>query len=93
MKTFIISYDLINPGKNYDALLQKIKNFPRWARLGGSAYLVLSDKSVVEVRDHLVAALDTNDRLFVGTCPVPSAWRGLPDEVSKWILENQPNNS
>lgn len=93
MKTLIISYDLVKPGANYENLLQKIKAYPQWARLGGSAYLILTDHTVVKVRDNLITVLDVNDQLFVGTCPVPSAWRGLPDDVSKWILENQPKNS
>lgn len=93
MKTLIISYDLVTPGQNYDKLLQKIKAYSSWARLGGSAYLIITSDEVGQVRDNLKTVLDTNDALFVGTCPVPSAWRGLPDDVSKWILENQPKNS
>lgn len=93
MKTLIVTYDLINPGQNYEKLLQRIKGYGSWARLGGSSYLILTEAPVAQVRDHLVQVLDTNDKLFVGTCPVPSAWQGLPDDVSKWILENQPRYS
>lgn len=92
MKTFIISYDLRKPDKNYEALIKLIRAYGSWAKLGGSAYLIITDSSVVQVRDNLATALDSNDQLFVGTCPVPSAWKGLPDEVAKWILENQPKN-
>lgn len=89
MKTLIVTYDLNNPGKNYELLLKRIKNYRVWARLGGSSYLIRTDQTVVQVRDNLVTVLDGNDSLFVGTAPPPSAWRGLSDEVSKWIHANQ----
>ena len=93
MKVYIITYDLVNPGQNYDKLLRRIKSYNGWARLGGSSYLVTSQLEPDKVRDHLAEVLDGNDKLFVGTCPVPSAWYGLPEDVSKWILENQPKYS
>ncbi|MBI3880796.1 MAG: SinR family protein [Verrucomicrobia bacterium] len=93
MKTLIISYDLHKPLQNYDQLIQKIRAYGNWAKLGGSAYLIVTGQTPSAVRDNLMTALDSNDVLFVSTCPVPSAWKGLPEEVAKWILENQPKNS
>ena len=87
-KTLIVSYDLVNPGQNYEKLIQKIKQYG-WARLGGSAYLIQTDATPVQVRDTLKAVLDANDKLFVGVAPPPSAWSGLPDDVANWILKNQ----
>ena len=87
MKAYIISYDLTNPGKNYEELLKKIKTY-KWARLGGSAYAVISYNTAVEIRDNLKLALDSNDKLFVGTLVAQAAWSGLPEEVSKWLINN-----
>ena len=88
MRAYIISYDLLTPGKNYEDLLKKIKSYPMWARLGGSAYIVITENTAVEIRDNLKPFLDSNDKLFVGTLIAPAAWTGLSDEVSKWIIEN-----
>jgi hypothetical protein len=88
-RTLIVSYDLVNPGQNYEALLKRLKNYPQWARLGGSAYLILTNQTPVQVRDDLAAVLDSNDKIFVGTAPSPSAWQGMPEEVSRWIIANQ----
>lgn len=88
-RVLVVSYDLVNPGRNYEALIKLIKAYGSWARLGGSAYLIFTDQTPVQVRDALVAVLDTNDKLFVGTAPAPSAWYGLPDDVSNWIHANQ----
>jgi len=89
-QVLIISYDLSEPGQNYSSVLKKIKEVgASWARIGGSAYLVYTEKSPVEVRDSISTELDKNDKIFVGIAPAPSAWKGMPKEVSAWIHENQ----
>ena len=62
-RAFIISYDLSNPGRNYVELLKRIKSSYAWARLGGSAYIIITDSSAVEIRDYLQLALDRNDEV------------------------------
>ena len=93
MKVLIVSYDLKKPTQNYERVIKKIRAYESWAKLGGSAYLILTNSTPVQVRNNLASDLDSNDQLFVGTCPVPSAWKGLPDDVAKWIMENQPKHS
>jgi len=87
-KSYIISYDLRNSGQNYEELLKRIKSYHSWARLGGSAYIILTDKTHVEIRDYLLEVLDENDKLYVGIITVPAAWHGLGDEVSRWLQNN-----
>lgn len=88
-RILIVSYDLVQPGKNYEALLKKLKSYGKWARLGGSAYLIETDQSPTAVRDALKASLDVNDKLYVGVSPAPSAWAGMAADVSNWIVANQ----
>lgn len=88
-RVLIVSYDLSNPGRNYERLLKLIKSYAGWASLGGSAYLIVSDRSPTQVRDHLAQALDQNDKLYVGVAPAPSAWRGMSTDVTNWIQANQ----
>ena len=85
---YIVSYDLSSPGQNYEKVLEAIKGTPAWARLGGSAYIVLSDNTAAEVRDSISEALDRNDKLFVGSINAPAAWIGFTDEVSDWLKNN-----
>lgn len=85
---YIVTYDLSNPGRNYEALLKLIKSYHAWARLGGSSYLVLTEQSSVQIRDYLTPALDSNDSLFVGLMGNVAAWSGLGNEVSNWIKDN-----
>ena len=84
---YIISYDLSSPGQAYESLLEKIKAYPSWARLGGSAYVIETDQTHIEVRDNLQIVLDSNDKLFVGAVSAPAAWYGLGDDVSKWLID------
>lgn len=84
-KAYIVSYDLVTPGQNYERVIQKIKQNSGWARLGGSAYVVLSDKSPVDIRNDIASVMDKSDKLFVGALHAPAAWIGLTDEVSEWL--------
>ena len=86
-KTYIISYDLSNPDRNYEDLLKGIKSYRLWARLGGSAYIVKTGKTDIEIRDNLMKSLDANDKLFVGTVNAPAAWIGLAKDVSDWLRD------
>jgi len=43
----------------------------------------------VAVKAHLNEDALRGDKLYVGVSPAPSAWFGLPDDVSKWIHANQ----
>ena len=88
MKTYIISYDLVSAGQNYEALLKIIRSYSSWARLGGSAYIIATDDTAVQVRDKLRKVLGRNDKLFVGVINAPAAWIGLGDGVSQWIRNN-----
>jgi len=87
-RAYIISYDLNKAGQNYEDVLKKIKGHGTWARLGGSAYIIISTKSAVDIRDSIRTAMDSNDQLFVGAINAPAAWIGLSEEVSDWLKNN-----
>ncbi len=89
MRVLIVSYDLREPGQNYERLIELVKSYTTWARLGGSAYLIYTDATPKQVRDRLKEALDAGDKLYVGVSPAPAAWAGMPDNVSNWIVANQ----
>lgn len=87
-KAYIVSYDLSNPGQRYEDLLQRIKAYPKWARLGGSAYIIVTSQDPVQIRDNLKINFDFNDKLFIGSISPPAAWYNLGDEVSQWLNSN-----
>lgn len=91
-KVLIISYELTNPGRNSEPLIQQIKTLGGWARLSASTYLVLTENTPVQVRDYLGQTMDKSDKLYVGAAPAPSAWKGLPDAVGEWIRNSHKAN-
>lgn len=84
MPRYIITYDLHAPGQNYEALKERIKSYPRWAKLMRSTWSVVTPETVEQIRDHLKPALDGNDKLLVGVLG-RSAWYGLSSKVTKWL--------
>lgn len=53
MQTYLISYDLRKPGRNYDGLYKAIKSFSIWARPLESFWVVVSTQSSATIRDQL----------------------------------------
>ena len=88
-RVLLIFYELKNPGKHHEPLIQRIKTLGPWARLGGSAYLVLTVNNPAQVRDYLRLVIDRSDAIYVGLSPAPSAWHGMPNDVGQWIRNNQ----
>ena len=87
MNAYIITYDLSQPGRNYDNLYERIKSYSSWARITESSWTLASEQNPVQIRDYLNSALDTNDKIFVGRLG-DSAWIGLSKEVSDWLKTN-----
>ena len=87
MSRYIITFDLDAPGQNYEALTERIRSYPRWAKLMGSTWSVVTSQTSEQVRDHLKPALDGNDKLLVGGLGT-SAWYGLSAKLSDWLKAN-----
>ncbi|MCW2370327.1 hypothetical protein [Sphingobium sp. B11D3D] len=86
-----ISYDLMKPGQNYDAVIERVKELGNWAKIGYSFWYVRSDYTAAQARDHIVPALDAGDKLYiVDATKNTAAWHGLPQQVSDFIKDKWP---
>ena len=85
MATYVITYDLSTPGRNYDDLYKRIKAYGVWAHVVESTWMVVTTATATSIRDHLKKALDSNDKLFVGVVSAPAAWTGLDDDMTAWL--------
>ncbi len=63
-----IAYDLNQPGQNYDAVRDAIKDLGRWHQFQYSLFYVNTDLSPRDAFNHVIAAMDRNDRLAVINC-------------------------
>lgn len=81
---YLINYDLKNPGRNYDDLINAIKAYGTWANICRSCWAVKSTQTAIEIRDNLRKHLDTNDILFV--CDFDGwASLNLAQSVTDWL--------
>ena len=87
MNTYIITYDLMAPGKDYNNLYTAIKSCGAWAKVVYSTWAIKTDLSAVQVRDYLIQHMDANDRLFVIKSGREAAWRGTICN-GEWLQNN-----
>jgi hypothetical protein len=89
MNTYLISYDLRQPGKDYATLHNHLKSYDTWAKPLESVWLIKSGLSYTEIRNAVRLYIDTNDKiLIVDVTGRSAAWNNLADNVSTWIKNN-----
>lgn len=71
MTLFLISYDLMKPGKNYDALTEALRQKGA-KRVLLSQWALKSTSTSVQVLEWARQYMDTNDRILV--CEVNANW-------------------
>lgn len=87
MACYIISYDLLAPGRDYKSLNAAIKSYGTWAKITESLWAVVTEDKATAIRDKLSAHLDPNDRLFVVKSGTEAAWRKVICR-SEWLKEH-----
>lgn len=65
MSSYFISYDLENPGQNYDAVHKAIESMGTYNHILKSAYLLRCGLPIETVEDNISKVLDSNDRLVI----------------------------
>lgn len=86
MKTYSITYDLGNPGRNYDGVAEAIKSIANgYCRPTESQWMVNSNLLAADIRDRVAKKLDGGDKLFV--TEVADAWAswGLSTTTVEWL--------
>lgn len=84
--TYLISYDLNKPGKNYEDLYEAIKGASNgvWCKPLRSVYIIKSNLSVKSIYDRLATCLDTTDRVLVIEVTRNAYWY-LDTDISKHL--------
>ena len=90
MNILLITYDLVNPGKNYGAVIKAINSSAiSGIKIATSTYLLKTSLNTTSLRDLISRSMDVNDKLYITAVTNAAAWRGLDENISKWILDNQ----
>ncbi|MFS8121360.1 hypothetical protein QD336_02960 [Rhizobium sp. BR 250] len=83
-----ISYDLNNPGQNYEKVIEVIKGLGNWAKVHKSFWYVNSNLTAAQARERVWAAMDKNDTVYVVDATNNIAtWNNLSDEASDFIQD------
>ncbi len=77
MNCYIITYDLRQPGRNYEALYEAIQSYGTWAHINQSTWAVVTTQSAVQIRDFLLNSMDANDSIFVVKSGTEAAWQNV----------------
>ena len=88
MKSYMIGYDLNKSGQDYTKLKEEIKKIGDWWHCLDSTWIVKSDSTAVEIRNHLKKFIDSNDELLVARLSGDAAWTGFNKDCSDWLLKN-----
>ncbi len=88
-----ISYDLKNPGRDYDKVIGAIQKLGGWAKIQFSHWYVDSTFTAAQARDYLKDFVDTNDSIYVvdSTNNDWASWNLSPEVTaflhSKWFAK------
>jgi hypothetical protein len=77
MRSLLVAYDLIGTNEtsdNYTRLIARIKEYPNWASVQRSMWIVKTDDAPPAVRDELWRFMHASDRLFVILLQREAAW-------------------
>lgn len=89
MKTFLISYDLINKTRNdYSKLIEYIKSFGTWAKPLESVWLINTDMEAVDVVNQIRALTYLNDKILVIEVTRDWASFNISNDVTEWMRNN-----
>lgn len=64
MSVLMITYDLDQPSRNYNGLIERIKKY-NYCHALGSVWFIDTQSSPHDVRDYLAQTLDQGDQLYV----------------------------
>ena len=86
MNNLFISYDLNQPGQNYERVIEAIKALGNWAKVQKSFWYVRSSLTASQALDRLKLVIDKNDSIIVvdATNNV-AAWYGVSHEVGEYM--------
>lgn len=86
--SYLISYDLNAPGKNYDKLYEAIKSLGGWWHHLDSVWITTHPGPAADIRNALSKHIDSNDELLIVKCSGEGAWKGFNENGSKWLKDN-----
>lgn len=86
MHSFLICCDL-NQEFDQEELINRIAGIGDSKQILSGVWVVVSDKTAVQIRDELAELLDTSERILIAQSGSVGAWKNILGE-NKWLAEN-----
>lgn len=87
MGRYMISYDLVSPTNNREAVQDDIKSLGSWCKYLTTTFLVNTNYSNSQVQEICTKHLDNNDKMII--CEITGSVNGwLEKEQWNWINAN-----
>ena len=87
MSTYLISYDLRSPGRNYEPLYEYLRSYGTRSKPLESVWIIVAEKSAKTIRDEITAIVDSGDGVLVLKSGFEAAWRGV-GSGDDWLKKN-----
>ncbi|SKQ48055.1 Uncharacterised protein [Mycobacteroides abscessus subsp. abscessus] len=87
MTTYLVTYDLVAPGRDYKKLFEYLKSHGSWAHPLESTWLIVSSLSALDLCNAIASHVDTNDKVLVVKSAGVGAWRRLTQKLTDWLHE------
>ena len=89
MDTFLISFQLHN-SNIYPSISEKIRTYPKWARIMENVWIIQSDKKLTDVRESISSIMNENGGSVLVIKINNDAWGtyAVNKEVTDWMKEN-----
>lgn len=89
MNNLFVSYDLKNPGQNYEQVITAIKSLGAWAKVQYSLWYVSSQHTAKQAAEIVRRAQDGNDNLIVIDASNNDAcWYNIEPNVSEFLRQH-----
>jgi len=88
MTSYIVTFEVAK-AEVKTALKDLLKSYGSYCPINETSWAIKTDKTATQVRDHLIPAIETGDRLFVIRSGTEAAWRNsYGDKFTDWLKKN-----
>ncbi|RIV77079.1 hypothetical protein D2V04_13295 [Pelagerythrobacter aerophilus] len=89
MAIMLVTYDLKQPGRDYQPVFDHIKTNYTWCKGLESVWLLDTTKTAQTIRDELKALVDSNDKVFVTR--LQGNWGSFNYYCGDWLNKPERN--
>jgi hypothetical protein len=87
MRSYLISYDLKQPVRDYPRISKAIMAYGYYCKVLESTWIIRTQQTAAQVRDNLQRHVDANDRIAVVGLTGEWASYNLPADAASWLSQ------